>query len=201
MGKGTRYTFVLKYFNETFKPGSRVLETGCGGGLYRENIHALKLHYTGSDLPNPIYQTSHSVDVYCSGNTLSFANESFDYVFNQGAFDYIPNPLQTISESYRVLKPGGIFTIFTYRQDILKSIDSNCRERGREWEKGHHVFSSADLLKWLKNQGFISHDITGDLDTIQSVGMKRKIMDFFGIYYFLQAKVSMWRVFESVKPG
>ncbi len=55
---------------------------------------------------------------------------------------YIPNPLQTISESYRVLKPGGIFTIFTYRKDILKSIDSNCKERGREWEKGHHVFQA-----------------------------------------------------------
>ncbi len=182
------------------QPGYRVLETGCGGALYRENIDVLQARYTGSDVMNLLYQNGHDVDVYCSGNFLSFADASFDFVFNQGAFDYIPNPLQTIAESYRVLRPGGFFTIFTYRKDILETIDHNCQERGREWEKGHHVYSGSDLLGWLTNQGFVAREITRSLDTIQSQGIKRGLMDLFHIYSFIQSKVSIWRVYEGIKP-
>jgi SAM-dependent methyltransferase len=200
LGKGTCYPFVEKYLSSNVVSENLILETGCGGALYRQYISALYGIYIGCDVPNLQYQSGNDVDLYCSGNTLSFANNSFDLIFNQAAFDYIPNPKLTISEAYRVLRPGGIFTIFTYRLGELEKIDKNCKIRNRDWERNHHVYSGQELITWLTNQGFYARDITRTLDTIGSIGYKRKIMDFFRIYYILQAKFSIWRVFEARKP-
>ena len=65
----------------------------------------------------------------------------------------MPDPLLTIKEAFSVLRPGGRFTIFTYRKDILETIDKNCKERKRDWEINHHVFSTTQLITWLKRPG------------------------------------------------
>ncbi len=201
MGKGTVYPFVIEYLASKVTCGCSVLETGCGGALYRDNILEFGGTYTGCDVPNLLYQTGNDLDLYCSSDGLPFADNVFDILFNQGAFDYMPDPQITIAEAYRVLKPGGVLTIFTYRKDILQMIDRNCRERKRDWEINHHVFSSNDLLDWLKSHGFQSREITGNLDTLQSTGIKRQILDMLGLYMFLQSKYSIWRIFEAEKPA
>lgn len=41
------------------------------------------------------------------GENLSFADETFDWVFCCNAIDHTPNPSKMVSEIRRVLKPGG----------------------------------------------------------------------------------------------
>jgi ubiquinone/menaquinone biosynthesis C-methylase UbiE len=201
LGKGTLYTFVKDYLSRTIHPGSQVLETGCGGALYREWVNKQGGIYTGCDVPNLLYQTGNDLDTYCSSNGLPFADNSFDILFNQGAFDYMPDPELTIAEAYRVLRPGGRLTIFTYRKDVLEMINRNCRERKRDWEINHHVFSRKQILDWLNNRGFHAREITSSLDTLQTTGFKRRIMDSLGLYMRLQSMYSIWRVYEAEKPA
>ncbi len=201
MGRGTIYPFVQDYLSAKIHPGDTVLETGCGGALYRNWVEQYQGVYFGSDVPNQLYQTDDDLNLYCSSNGLPFADSTFNIVFNQGAFDYMPDPQVTISEAFRVLKPGGVLTIFTYRKDVLETIDRNCKERKRGWEINHHVYSSKMLLDWLKNYGFFAREITSRLDTLRTAGSKRRILDMFGLYMFIQSKYSIWRVFEAEKPA
>jgi SAM-dependent methyltransferase len=199
LGKGTRYPFVEKYLSDVIKSGDLVIETGCGGAMYRDYITTLGGFYIGCDVPNLLYQDSHDVDVYCSGDALPFKKEISNLIFNQGAFDYMPNPTITIQEAYRVTGNGGLFTIFTYRKDVLEKIDRNCRERKRDWELNHHVYSGNKLQNWLNNNGFVSNEITRKLDTINSKGLKRQILDFLRLYKTIQSRLSIWRVYEAKK--
>jgi SAM-dependent methyltransferase len=200
VGKGTVYPFVKDYLSRKVHQNSRVLETGCGGALYRDFVEEIGGNYSGCDVPNLLYQTGHDLDLYCSSNGLPYVANSFDILFNQGAFDYMPNPKLTIAEAYRVLRPGGCFTIFTYRKDVLEMIDRNCRERKRDWEINHHVFSRKQILGWLKSSGFKASEITINLDTLQSTGFKRRLLDNLGLYMWVQSKYSIWRIYEAEKP-
>lgn len=200
MGKGTRYPFVEKYLSDVIKSEDLVIETGCGGAMYRDYITTLGGFYIGCDVPNLLYQDSHDVDVYCSGDALPFEKDISNLIFNQGAFDYMPNPSNTIKEAYRVTGKGGLFTIFTYRKDVLEKIDRNCRERKRDWELNHHVFSIHTLLDWLKSAGFLARSVTEKYDTIGSKGIKREILDLIGIYLLVQSKITIWRIVEAKKP-
>src|SRR5947209_20427699 len=40
-----------------------------------------------------------------------FPDGAFDVVTMVGVFEHVPNPLQTLDEIFRVLRPGGIFIV------------------------------------------------------------------------------------------
>jgi ubiquinone/menaquinone biosynthesis C-methylase UbiE len=200
MGSGTCYPFVIDYLKMKIKPGDLVVETGCGGALYRAVVAENQASYLGCDIANDQYANYRDVDVFSNGNELPLRKGSISLIFNQAAFDYIPNPHQTISEAYRVLRPGGKFIIFTYKKKVLKEIDRNCKIRGRKWELNHHVYSRNDVLSWLTEAGFKAEDIGKKIDLVGSTGWKRKLLEIFGLYMPVQAKYSHWLVIEAVKP-
>jgi len=53
------------------------------------------------------------VDLVADAEELPFQNNTFDYVESGAVFEHIHNPLTTIKEVKRILKPGGIFYIDT----------------------------------------------------------------------------------------
>ena len=54
-------------------------------------------------------QDSANVDVLNLGTELPFKNDSLDLVISQEVLEHIDDPWHTISEVYRVLRPGGKF--------------------------------------------------------------------------------------------
>ena len=65
--------------------------------------------------------TSQAEKVPCSAHfslqdatTLPYGNRSFDFVLIGNALHMIPDPRKALSESYRVLKDGGIFLAPTF---------------------------------------------------------------------------------------
>ena len=197
---GTCYPFVIDYLYQNCRPGDLVVETGCGGALYRNTIEKFGATYLGCDLPNDQYKNYSAVSFFSTGNELPIITGKASLIFNQAAFDYIPNPQKTVSEAYRILRPGGKFTIFTYKEKVLKKIDGNCRKRGRSWESKHHVYKRNDVLTWLEDAGFEAYDISNQIDIIRSSGLRRRILNWIGLYMSIQAMYSYWLVFEAIKP-
>jgi ubiquinone/menaquinone biosynthesis C-methylase UbiE len=51
---------------------------------------------------------------------MPFENESFDFVLCRAAFKNFSQPLRSLEEMYRVLKPGGRALIIDLRKDASK---------------------------------------------------------------------------------
>ncbi|MBU0877938.1 MAG: class I SAM-dependent methyltransferase [Alphaproteobacteria bacterium] len=202
MGKGTIYPFILEYLLRQVRGDTRVLETGCGAALYRGPLSEAGAHYVGTDVENDHYQSPGDVDVYCSADSLPFPDESFDVVFNQGAIDYMPQPQRVLDEAWRVLKPGGVFLIFTYEPRVLLEIHENCMKSQRAWERAHWVFESSELISMLNASGFKSRDVSGELNTWQPDGfLNMAIAMTTGSLSKKRLANSHWRAFLGTKKS
>jgi ubiquinone/menaquinone biosynthesis C-methylase UbiE len=113
--------------------GKRVLDIGCGTGLY--SLTFLKLgaqEVCGQDLSQDYIDLNSKnakrlnfdnfVGKVGDCSSLQFEDNSFDLVFCGDVFEHIDDSLKEkfIAEAYRVLKPGGIFTLKTPNKSYLK---------------------------------------------------------------------------------
>lgn len=100
--------------------GESVLDIGCGAGvdtvfaarmvgpsgrvfgvdLIPEMLQRAEENLKLADIDNVTYEEA-------SPGKLSFPDDSFDVVISNGVFNLVPDKTRALSETYRVLKPGG----------------------------------------------------------------------------------------------
>lgn len=111
--------------------GKRILDIGCGSGEYMLTILKMGGVCSGQDISsvfvnnalNLLKKENFKADIKTGDATkLLFEDGYFDIVFSADFFEHInyEQKNQVVSEVYRVLKPGGIFTIKTPNLDYLK---------------------------------------------------------------------------------
>ncbi len=106
------------------RPGEKVLETACGTGLVTERIAKYVSpggSVTATDLSDGMLQLADSrmnVNGYghvelkrMDAESLDIENEQFDVAICALGLMYVPNPVASLREMYRVLKPGGRIAI------------------------------------------------------------------------------------------
>lgn len=91
------------------RPGSRVLEVGCGRGYLTRDMHAeLGLDVTGTDLNENVVE--HAVTdrvLQMPATDLDFPDETFDHVVTVHTIEHVPAIGRAFAEMARVLRPGG----------------------------------------------------------------------------------------------
>lgn len=91
-----RYRFA----RDAIPAGSRVLGIGAGRGLSRDYL-------PGVDLVDTDIVAAPWIDVVCDGQTLPFANASFDAAVAMAVLHHLPRPRQGLEELARVVRLGG----------------------------------------------------------------------------------------------
>jgi len=115
----------------SMRPGSSVLEVGCGVGLDSTQMARHGLRVTAVDLtvvaPATANRRAHrehfDIEYLCAdGEHLPFPDGSFDYVYSFGVMHHAPDTQRCIDETYRVLRPGGQALIMLYHRHSLNEV-------------------------------------------------------------------------------
>jgi len=105
--------------------GKKVLEIGTGNGADGVMFALNGADYTGVDLTDTALEaTRRHFEVQgltgsfgCEdAESLSFPDESFDWVYSHGVLHHTPNTRRAIDEVWRVLKPGGRAVVMLYHK-------------------------------------------------------------------------------------
>ncbi len=111
--------------------GKDVLDIGCGTGLGYEilaSVMPIDFNYLGLDISDRMIHVAkqkfpHITFSKSSMNNLIYPSQSFDMVMSLfSAFSYEEDSTSTISEIYRVLRPGGICFISMFNRFSLRRL-------------------------------------------------------------------------------
>lgn len=112
--KGSQHYIVYHFLQNDISEAAddygsgKLLDIGCGNKPYLGYFKKIE-SYTGCDI---VQSSENLVDYLCPANKLCFEKDSFDTVFSTQVMEHVADFHGMISETFRVLKPGG-YAIFT----------------------------------------------------------------------------------------
>lgn len=141
------------------KPGSNVLEVGCGRGDVLMALAERGRICTGTEISSHMLELCNRLDVKIvrgSADSLYFPSGSFDVVFSQEVLEHLhPEDVpRHFAEAFRVLRPNGILAVETPNrrtgpQDISRGF--TCVAGGlhlKEW-------TIRELIQQFQKAGFV----------------------------------------------
>ena len=131
---GSGYGFLLDYFR---KDGWEVQGVEPNEGLNRHARRALDLEVFSGILPE-----------------ATDPDASFDVVLMAHVIEHVPDPRDTLTDIYRLLKPGGMLVMETPRYDTLMFRLFGRRERSVSCSGHIYFFTSKTLREIAEKAGF-----------------------------------------------
>ncbi len=140
-----------------YKRQGRVLDVGCGSGNWLAFMQDLGWKGIGCDFDPSAVQAAaqRGLDVRLGPiETQNFSDAEFDAVTLNHVIEHLPNPLETLRECLRVLKPGGSLFVATPNANSLSHTVFGKDWRGLELPRHLFVFTPNALSSLLLKAGF-----------------------------------------------
>jgi ubiquinone/menaquinone biosynthesis C-methylase UbiE len=125
------------------QPGERILDAGCGSGIFTGEVLARRATVVGLDLSLPMlgaarrrHARARFFGLCADLSALPCADASFDRVWSMTAIEFIADAAPALAELERVTRPGGTIVVTT-----LNSLSPWAEERTRKGRAGHELFS------------------------------------------------------------
>jgi len=125
--------------------GARILDVGCGLGLYVRAFRAYSNDVHGVDVdPERVAQASTMLPNIRVGaaEALPFPDSHFDVVFANEVLEHVQDDCAAVREAVRVLKPGGRLVIFVPNRGYP------FETHGVYW-RGHYHYGNIPLVNYL----------------------------------------------------
>lgn len=142
---------IKKYVSE-----GKLLDIGCSTGFFL-NAARIDFEVVGLELSRwavDFARTKLKLKVFNENlNSVGFENDSFDVITLIDVIEHLPNPMDTLKEINRILKPSGIIYIVTPN---INSLSAKIL-RGKWWglRPAHlYYFTPHTITQMLKKNGF-----------------------------------------------
>ncbi|MGH0032255.1 MAG: class I SAM-dependent methyltransferase [Myxococcota bacterium] len=155
------------FFRRHMAPGARVLEAGCGVGLWVRRLRESGYRVIGLDYARRTLIRSRRVApdlVFTAGDLrrLPFPDASFDAHVSFGVLEhYIDGPQEILAEAMRILRPGGRLLASVPQVNRLREpIEGRSRaEAESEGYRFHqYYFTAPELKALLEGAGFVASE-------------------------------------------
>jgi ubiquinone/menaquinone biosynthesis C-methylase UbiE len=153
--------------------GGRLLDIGCGTGLFVEKFiknggTAVGLDISGKMISRAYLRCPTSEFIVGTGEKIPFCDNSFEAVASLLAFSYVKDPNAMLKESFRVLKPGGVLSICTLGKKLLTRGIPAIYQLGEKMkikhlvmkDFGEHYYDKNDMMKLFADAGFSEVEVS-----------------------------------------
>ena len=157
--------------------GKRILDVGCGGGIFSESLAKLGANVTGIDLADSSLNVAIN-HAKKSNLNISYKNidieslsekqpNSFDIVVCFELLEHVPNPKSIISSCNKIVANSGDLFFSTINRNIKSYLLAiviaekllNMIPKGtHEYQK---LIRPSELISWSRKEKLILKDITG----------------------------------------
>lgn len=164
------YAWIKKYLT----PESSVLNLGAGPPTrsVKRNLRGSVRRLVGADV-DPVVLDNDELDsaVLIENDILPLGAGEFDLVFSDFVLEHVENPGRFLSETHRVLKPGGSFlfrtpnryhyvalisamTPHSFHQRVANPVRGLADDAHEPWPTFYRMNSRTTLKKQFKHAGF-----------------------------------------------
>jgi len=155
--------------------GKRILDVGCGGGIFAEALAGAGGVITGIDASRYSIEKARShaasqgmeIDYVVAAAETFQGEEQFDAVFAVDVLEHVADIELTLDTCARLLKPGGVFGFLTHNQtrEAFEALIWEGKYQRQVIPKGTHDFhkfiTPADLEKWLGTRNLTTVECQG----------------------------------------
>ncbi|MFA6226702.1 MAG: methyltransferase domain-containing protein [Methanoregula sp.] len=151
----------------------KLLDIGCGTGLFVEKFiknggAAVGLDISGKMISRAYHRCPTSEFIVGTGEKIPFCDHSFEAVSSLLVFSYVKDPHAMLSESYRVLKPGGVISICTLGKKLLTRGIPALYQLGEKMkikhlvmkDFGEHYYDEDEMNSLFSQVGFSDVDVS-----------------------------------------
>ena len=138
-------------------PPGRLLEIGCGSGEALQGRQDLGWSVEGIEIDGESARLARGRGIRVGSGALkeqSFAPDSFDAVVLLHLIEHVPDPLDLLRESHRILKSGGRIVVVTPNTSSLGHRWYRRDWRGLEPPRHLNIFGIASFLRLREMTGF-----------------------------------------------
>ena len=138
-------------------PHGCLLDVGCGSGDWLLSMRELGWEVTGVDFDKNAVRVGRERGLTIHSGALeqlNFPNDSFDAITLNHVIEHVPNPVETLRECLRILKPNGKLVVFTPNGSSLGHRIFKEYWRGLESPRHLHIFTHDSIYQALRQAGY-----------------------------------------------
>jgi len=138
-------------------PQGRLLDVGCGSGEWLVTMRELGWQVEGVDFDSGAIKVAKQNGLEACIGSLEqqqYPASRFDAVTLNHVIEHVPDPVLTLSECCRILKPGGKLVLCTPNGSSLGRRLFKEDWRGLEPPRHLHIFSTTNAVRLLELSGF-----------------------------------------------